>query len=126
MNSLKPGYVKCEKCGIVRNTEEAKDCVVCRTGEPRSLQYQDSVSRAQYADPLLPGITDQQAREYLETVKNIPWGRDPGLIIARTLRIIEMRDIYHMSFPRIGRLLGYKDHSSVWHHYHKYHKKIIK
>lgn len=47
-------------------------------------------------------------------------------VLARKKAILILRDYYGLSFPAIGKILGYADHTSALHHYQRLKELCVK
>lgn len=137
INFCRHNIVKCNRCGLSRNTDTAHDCPVCvndwqhmtmkllrRVAKTGYRPKQTRKERTLYMpiEPIIPF----SLQEYLNSL-NFPnlKGRDIETLYLKVKAIICLRDNFLLSFNRISKLFGYCDHTTPMLLYKKYHQQYV-
>lgn len=122
-------YIYCKKHKIKYNDEEAPKCPICVYRKiVREITPEDVPLRTRWRVPSR-SARSRQARSQFGVItpavdeigRNIKLlkGKDMSVIMKKKNAIVLLRDVHKLSFPAIGRLLGYKDHTTAVHHYYR-------
>ena len=106
--------IKCKKCGTQRRQEIADKCPVCHVPKENYVQIKLQKQRKQV----------WRRQDLSEFIKTIPpylkqHRRHKWIVEERMPYIIVLREKYKQSFPQIGKIFNYVDHTTVLYHYNK-------
>ena len=103
--------IKCRKCKVKRR-DEIKKCPVCNKPEEKYVQVKWKKQRKRLWEK-------QDLTEFINMIPPNTEGRKKEAVEIKRVFIIQLREKYKLSFSKIGRILGYKDHTTALYHYKK-------
>lgn len=109
----------CEVCGIQFNNETAKTCPPCKVEQELNTIWLD------FHQKELESL--QKAKSPAEFIKQLPPNtfekcRRADVVRLRAWAIIQLRDRYKYSWPSIGNVFDYSDHTTAIHLYQRFRK----
>ena len=108
--------IKCRKCKVERR--DIKICPVCNVPEGENFPDLKYLSKRDY----IKSSTFWKKQDLSQFIKMIPKntkGRKKEAVEIKKIFIIQLREKYKLSFLKIGKIMGYKDHTTAFHHYNK-------
>lgn len=128
ISELGTKYKKCKDCKNVRNTELMPECVICIKPIIRQKPVVEKTKIRIYGKPIQNVNLDELYKKYAnldEFVQNLPEEifrircYEKSIILLKRRTICFLRDSFKLSFPQIGKILHFKDHTSALYHYYK-------
>lgn len=112
-------YKTCKKCGVRRNLKIAKECPVCLNDSSILKKKLKIKKRFDYKGYSKDFKLFNRPEEYLMQFSKIQLqGRKLAVTKLKKSVVRVLRNHYKLSFPKIAKLMGYKDHTTALHHYY--------
>ena len=118
ISELGTKYKKCKDCKNVRNTELMPECVICIKPIIRQKPVVEKTKIRIYGKPIQNVNLDEFVQNLPEEIFRIRC-YEKSIILLKRRTICFLRDSFKLSFPQIGKILHFKDHTSALYHYYK-------
>jgi hypothetical protein len=118
-------YITCPECKTIRNIDLSKVCMVC---EDKKMHEESRIRRKCGKPKRIPinkvskQKIDIELEEYCKKISYCIKKRERSneMVQERVQAICNLKDNFHLSYAEIGRIMGYKDHTTPRYLYLKY------